>query len=290
MAKKFGLGKGLDALFEDNKTDLSNTNELEINISEITPNKNQPRKDFEQSSLEELADSIKEHGVIQPLIVRPMSIGGYEIVAGERRYRACRIAGVTKVPVIIKDLDDSQTMQIALIENLQRENLNPVEEAMGYKELIDKYGYTQEKVSKNVGKSRPVIANALRLLNLPSEVVEMLAKGSISSGHARALLGLGLENQDEIIKISNLIVEKDLTVRDVEKLAQQNKTEPKLPKQKNVFYKEMEIALTNELGRKIKIIEGKRKKGNIQIEFYGEDDLKELGDKIANLFSLERNN
>ncbi len=290
MAKKFGLGKGLDALFEDNKTDLSNTNELEINISEITPNKNQPRKDFEQSSLEELADSIKEHGVIQPLIVRPMSIGGYEIVAGERRYRACRIAGVTKVPVIIKDLDDSQTMQIALIENLQRENLNPVEEAMGYKELIDKYGYTQEKVSKNVGKSRPVIANALRLLNLPSEVVEMLAKGSISSGHARALLGLGLENQDEIVKISNLIVEKDLTVRDVEKLAQQNKTEPKLPKQKNVFYKEMEIALTNELGRKIKIIEGKRKKGNIQIEFYGEDDLKELGDKIANLFSLERNN
>ena len=267
MAKKFGLGKGLDALFEDNKTDLSNTNELEINISEITPNKNQPRKDFEQSSLEELADSIKEHGVIQPLIVRPMSIGGYEIVAGERRYRACRIAGVTKVPVIIKDLDDSQTMQIALIENLQRENLNPVEEAMGYKELIDKYGYTQEKVSKNVGKSRPVIANALRLLNLPSEVVEMLAKGSISSGHARALLGLGLENQDEIVKISNLIVEKDLTVRDVEKLAQQNKTEPKLPKQKNVFYKEMEIALTNELGRKIKIIEGKRKKGNIQIEF-----------------------
>lgn len=290
MAKKSGLGKGLDALFEDNKTDLVNTNELEINISEITPNKNQPRKEFEQSSLEELADSIKEHGVIQPLIVRPMSIGGYEIVAGERRYRACRIAGITKVPVIIKDLDDNQTMQIALIENLQRENLNPIEEAMGYKDLIDKYGYTQEKVSKSVGKSRPVVANALRLLNLPLEVIDMLAKGSISSGHARALLGLGLENEDEIIKISKLIIEKDLTVRDVEKLAQQNKSEIKLPKPKNVFYKEMEIALTNELGRKIKIVEGKRKKGNIQIEFYGEDDLKELGDKIANLFSLERNN
>lgn len=290
MAKKSGLGKGLDALFEDNKTDLVNTNELEINISEITPNKNQPRKEFEQSSLEELADSIKEHGVIQPLIVRPMSIGGYEIVAGERRYRACRIAGITKVPVIIKDLDDNQTMQIALIENLQRENLNPIEEAMGYKDLIDKYGYTQEKVSKSVGKSRPVVANALRLLNLPLEVIDMLAKGLISSGHARALLGLGLENEDEIIKISKLIIEKDLTVRDVEKLAQQNKSEIKLPKPKNVFYKEMEIALTNELGRKIKIVEGKRKKGNIQIEFYGEDDLKELGDKIANLFSLERNN
>lgn len=290
MAKKSGLGKGLDALFEDNKTDLVNTNELEINISEITPNKNQPRKEFEQSSLEELADSIKEHGVIQPLIVRPMSIGGYEIVAGERRYRACRIAGITKVPVIIKDLDDNQTMQIALIENLQRENLNPIEEAMGYKDLIDKYGYTQEKVSKSVGKSRPVVANALRLLNLPLEVIDMLAKGLISSGHARALLGLGLENEDEIIKISKLIIEKDLTVRDVEKLAQQNKSEIKLPKPKNVFYKEMEIALTNELGRKIKIVESKRKKGNIQIEFYGEDDLKELGDKIANLFSLERNN
>lgn len=289
MAKKSGLGKGLDALFEDNKTDLIQGNELEISISEITPNKNQPRKEFDQSALEELADSIKEHGVIQPLIVRPMAIGGYEIVAGERRYRASRIAGMTKVPAIIKELTDIETMQIALIENLQRENLNPIEEAMGYRELIDKYDYTQEKVSKNVGKSRPVIANALRLLNLPREVIDMISKGQISSGHARALLGLGLEDKDEIIKIAHLIIEKDLTVRDVEKLAKQKKNDEKTLKSKNVFYKEMEIALTNELGRKIKIVEGKKKKGSISIEFYGEEDLKELGDRIANIFNLERN-
>lgn len=290
MAKKSGLGKGLNALFEDNKTELMQENLVEINISEITINKNQPRKDFEQSALEELADSIRQYGVIQPLIVRPIATGGYQIVAGERRYRACRIAGTTKIPVIIKDLDDITTMQIALIENLQRENLNPVEEAMGYRDLIDKFGYTQEKISNSVGKSRPVIANALRLLNLPDEVIKMLSKNKISSGHARALLGLGLDDEEEIIRIAKLTIEKDLTVRDIEKLAQNNRNKTKKDKAINVFYKEMEIALSNELGRKIKIVQGKRKKGNIQIEFYGEEDLKELGDKISDIFALERNN
>lgn len=286
MAKKSGLGKGLDALFEDNTTEL--IKESEINISELTPNKNQPRKEFDLSALEELADSIKEHGVIQPLIVRPLSLGGYEIVAGERRYRACRMAGITKVPVIIKELDDSTTMQIALIENLQREDLSPIEEALGYKNLIDEYGFTQEKISITVGKSRPSIANALRLLNLPKEVLDMVQKNKISSGHARAILGLNLQSEKEIIEIAKLIIEKDLTVRDIEKMAKQNKNIVKKEKSKNIFYSEMEIALTNELGRNIKIIDKNKKKGTIQIEFYGEEDLKELGDKIVSIFSLDK--
>lgn len=286
MAKKSGLGKGLDALFEDNTTEL--IKESEINISELTPNKNQPRKEFDLSALEELADSIKEHGVIQPLIVRPLSLGGYEIVAGERRYRACRMAGITKVPVIIKELDDSTTMQIALIENLQREDLSPIEEALGYKNLIDEYGFTQEKISITVGKSRPSIANALRLLNLPKEVLDMVQKNKISSGHARAILGLNLQSEKEIIEIAKLIIEKDLTVRDIEKMAKQNKNIVKKEKSKNIFYSEMEIALTNELGRNIKIIDKNKKKGTIQIEFYGEEDLKELGDKIVSIFCLDK--
>lgn len=178
MARKKGLGKGLEALFEDNNTAVSASGVELIKISEIEPNKNQPRRDFDQTALEQLADSIREHGIIQPLVLRPLTAGGYQIVAGERRYRASRMAGLNEVPAVIKELTDTETMEIALIENLQREDLNPVEEALGYQELMEKYDFTQDAVSKSVGKSRPAIANSLRLLNLPEEVLDMVRDGS----------------------------------------------------------------------------------------------------------------
>ncbi|MEG1869343.1 MAG: ParB/RepB/Spo0J family partition protein, partial [Oscillospiraceae bacterium] len=184
MAKprKGGLGKGLDALFMDNENADSGT--VTLRLSDIEPNENQPRKHFDERALLELADSIKEHGVLQPLLVRQMDSGVYQLVAGERRWRASRIAGLTEVPVVIHDLTDSQVMEIALIENLQREDLNPIEEARGYKNLIDTYDLTQEQVAKKVGKSRPVVANALRLLSLPGEILPMVEAGDISAGHA----------------------------------------------------------------------------------------------------------
>lgn len=188
MAKKMsGLGKGLGALMLENSTqEMLTENELPIN--EIIPNRDQPRKTFDEAALEELAESIKQHGVLQPLLVRPIPSGGYQLVAGERRWRACRMAGLNKVPVVIKELTDTETMEIAIIENLQREDLNPIEEAEGLQALIDKCGYTQEEVAASVGKSRPAIANSLRLLRLPQEVRDMTKNGEISAGHARALL------------------------------------------------------------------------------------------------------
>ena len=191
-AKKGGLGKGLEALFTDNaQTEAENASTLRI--SEIEPNKKQPRKDFDDEALAELADSIRQHGVLQPLLVRPTAHGTYQIVAGERRWRASRMAGLTEVPVVIKDLTDEQSMEYALIENLQREDLNPVEEAKGYRTLTTTHGLTQDEVAGIVGKSRPVVANALRLLALPKEVLEMLENELLSVGHARALLGISEE-------------------------------------------------------------------------------------------------
>ena len=210
MAKKSGLGKGLSAIFMENESEDQN-NTVTLNISEIEPNKDQPRMDFDDESLAELAESISKHGILQPLLVRPLLYGGYQIVAGERRYRASRMAGLTEVPVVIRELDDKETMEIALIENLQRENLTPVEEAKGYKTLMDTYGFTQEQVSESVGKSRSAVANSLRLLNLPEEVLILLADGRISSGHARALLSL--ENVADMITISQEILDKDLSVK-----------------------------------------------------------------------------
>ena len=217
MAKKSGLGKGLSAIFMENESEDQN-NTVTLNISEIEPNKDQPRMDFDDESLAELAESISKHGILQPLLVRPLLYGVYQIVAGERRYRASRMAGLTEVPVVIRELDDKETMEIALIENLQRENLTPVEEAKGYKTLMDTYGFTQEQVSESVGKSRSAVANSLRLLNLPEEVLILLADGRISSGHARALQSL--ENVADMITISQEILYKDLSVRQTEKITQ----------------------------------------------------------------------
>ena len=211
--KKAGLGKGLDALFIDNSTE-ENGDKL-VNINDIEPKRDQPRKYFDEEALKELADSIAMHGVIQPLLVRPLSDGGYQLIAGERRWRASRMAGLTQVPVVVREMTDMEAMELALIENLQREDLNPIEEAEGYKLLMDTYSFTQEQAAEKVGKSRPAVANALRLLVLPQEVLDMVKQGIISSGHARTLIPLS--DEALIIKLAEEISQKELTKRGVAK-------------------------------------------------------------------------
>lgn len=277
-AKKGGLGKGLDAIFMENATEDSN-HTITLKLSEIEPNRTQPRKDFSEEAMAELADSISRHGVLQPLLVRPLAGGGYQIVAGERRWRACRMAGVSEVPVVIRDLSDSEVMQLALIENLQREDLSPVEEAMGYQTLIEQYQFTQEEVSKTVGKSRPAITNALRLLSLPQDLLELVSEGKLSAGHARTLLAF--PEEESMRQAAKLTVEQGLSVRQLERLAKKA-GEPPSPAQadkrtkKNTFYNEVELALHDHLGRKVKVSQKAKNKGVLEIEFYSEEDLAEL--------------
>ncbi len=281
MAKKLGgLGKGLNAIFIENDSEDNNSG-VTLKISEIEPNRSQPRKEFDEKALSELAESISEHGLLQPLLVRPLTLGGYEIVAGERRYRACRMAGLTEVPVIIRELSESETMELALIENLQREDLTPLEEAMGYEVLMNEHGFTQDEVSKSVGKSRPAIANALRLLKLPEGVKELLKENKISAGHARALLSL--ENEENMLELAELIVAKDLSVRQTEKLCKNASKEkkPEAPEKKPSYYSMVELALNEALGRKISISKNKGKEGGVlQIEFYSDEELTELSNKL----------
>jgi len=276
--KKSGLGRGFDAIFADNSVeDISTGNSTtKVKLLDIEPNRDQPRKQFDEEALKELSDSIAQHGVLQPLLVRPMPDGGYQLVAGERRWRASRMAGLTEVPVVIRDLTDSQVAELALVENLQRENLNPLEEANGYKELSDKFGYTQEKIAEIVGKSRPSVANALRLLNLPGGVQEMVSNGSLSMGHARAILGL----EDDIMKIdlAKLVIANDLSVRETERIARNMAKEApkaKKAKKRNPYYDEAELALSEVLGRSVKITKSS-KKGSLEIEFFDDADLKKL--------------
>ncbi len=276
--KKSGLGRGFDAIFADNSVeDISTGNStVKVKLLDIEPNRDQPRKQFDEEALSELSDSIAQHGVLQPLLVRPMPDGGYQLVAGERRWRASRMAGLTEVPVVIRDLTDAQVAELALVENLQRENLNPLEEANGYKELSDKFGYTQEKISEIVGKSRPSIANALRLLNLPENVQEKVSDGSLSMGHARAILSL----EDDKMKtdLAKLVIANDLSVRETERIARNMvKEAPKKSKAKkrNPYYDEAELALSEVLGRKVKITKSS-KKGALEIEFFDDADLKKL--------------
>lgn len=282
MAKKqSGLGKGLEALmFENSVGDMKATNTLSIN--EITRNEDQPRKTFDEGALQELADSITQHGVLQPLLVRPLPEGGYQLVAGERRWRASRMAGLKEVPVVIRELSDVETMEIAIIENLQREDLNPIEEAEGLQALIDRCGFTQEDVAVSVGKSRPAIANALRLLKLPQEVRDMTRNGEISAGHARALLAF--DNDAMIYEAAQNIIRNSLTVRDVERLAKMTEKTAKSSrsgsKRRDSFYDEVELSLTEVLGRRVKVYNG-RGKGTLEIEFYSADDLKEIANKLG---------
>ncbi len=279
MAKKReALGHGLDALFMSNSIEESSASgAVKLSINEIEPNKSQPRKSFDEKALSELADSIAEHGIIQPLLVRPMAEGGYQIVAGERRWRASRLAGLTEVPVVIKDLTDRETMEIALIENLQREDLNPIEEAEGIELLIKEYGLTQETAAERVGKSRSAVTNSLRLLNLPPSVRDLARENKISAGHARALLAFS--DEEKIIETAKLIIEKGISVRETERLAKEasKNAEVKVrqPKRRDVFFDEVEIALSQNLGRKVKINSG-RKGGTIVLEYFDKDDLTKI--------------
>lgn len=280
MARMKGLGMGMDALYSENDTESKAYRTLRL--TEIAPNKYQPRTDFDDEAISTLADSIKQHGVLQPLIVRPLETGGYQIIAGERRWRAARIAGLDEVPVVIKRLNDKQTMELALVENLQRENLNPVEEALGYRELIETYGYTQEQVAKIVSKSRPAVANSLRILSLGEAILKMVRDGDVSLGHAKVLVGI----EDESVRNElALKVKRDLlTVRNLEDLAKTSQTakKPKHPQKKEVFLKEIELSLAETTGRKV-TVSGKNGKGKLEIEFYSEEDLAAIAKLLEKL-------
>lgn len=280
--KKGGLGKGLDAIFMENITESESEKEIvRLRIDEIEPNRDQPRREFDETAMAELADSISQHGVLQPLLVRPLSTGNYQIVAGERRWRACRMAGVLEVPVLIRELSDSEVMEFALIENLQREDLSPIEEAKGYKALMDNHDFTQEELSKSLGKSRPHITNTLRLLNLPEDILNMINEGKISAGHGRALLSL--TNEDDMKEIAKIVIEKGISVRELEKLVKKysasvnkEEKEKKLSKAftRNSFFDEVEIALNEHLSRKVKVVnKPNTEKGVLEIEYYNEEDL-----------------
>lgn len=280
--RKGGLGKGLSAIFIENETE-DQSEVVVLSISDIEPNRAQPRKDFDDESLKELSDSILEHGVLQPILVRPLIGGGYQIVAGERRYRASRLAGLQEIPVMIRELSDEQTMELALIENLQRENLSPLEEAQGYKSLIDDYSLSQEQVAKTVGKSRSAVANTIRLLSLPDGVKELLKENKLSAGHARALLSL--ESDELILFAAKEVAEKNLSVRETEmlckKLIQDKPKKAKKPISKSSYFSEVELTLSEYLGKKVIVTPSKNKKGGmISIEFYSDEDLKDIANRL----------
>ncbi len=276
---KGGLGGGLDSLFEDNSAEVQVKKTLRL--SELEPNRSQPRKNFDETAIAALADSLREHGVLQPLLVRALPNGNYQIVAGERRWRAARMAGLDEVPVIIKDLDDKETAQIALIENLQREDLDPIEEAQGYRYLQDEHGMKQDEIARTVGRSRSAVANAMRLLRLPEEIQNMLIEGSITAGHARALLGFSDETL--MLEAARRAAAGLLTVRAIERLAAAAEAEdpedvpaPRIPS----YYGEVEQALHERLGRRVQV-QFKKNKGTLLLEFYDDDDLRTLAQLLS---------
>lgn len=273
MAKKRGLGRGLEALFNENGTEENfELNSDKLALSKIDINPEQPRKTFDETALNELAESIKEKGVLQPLLVRPVK-SRYQLVAGERRFRAAHIAKLKEVPVIIKDLSDKDSMEIALIENLQREDLNAVEEAQGIKLLMDKYSLTQEEVAGKLSKSRPAVANSIRLLNLSDKILSQLKDGLLSAGHARALLSI--EDQSKREEIADLIIKNNLSVRETEKLVKKKPVRSRKKSTRANFYDEAELALKDVLGRKVNI-KKKKNGGTLEIEFFNKDDLEKI--------------
>ncbi len=276
--KKGGLGRGLDALLIDNSIENTTASSaVKLKLTDIEPNKGQPRKHFDETALSELAQSIEKHGVIQPLLVRPLSAGGYQLVAGERRWRAARIAGLTEVPVVIRDLSDEDAMALSLIENLQREDLDPIEEAEGYRTLMETFGITQEEAAVRVGKSRPAVANLMRLLSLPKDVRAMVSAGTLSPGHARALLPLA---EDALIaQFAKEIVEKGLSVRQTEQWVKDflKVKKPKAEKERSKYLTEVELSLCEALGRRVSV-KGSEKGGTITIEFFDKNDLKKLSE------------
>lgn len=284
MASQKGLGKGLGALLGDfSEEPLEKSAYQQLPIYKVEPNPNQPRQDFDEEELQALADSIAVHGIIQPLTVREMPNGYYQIIAGERRWRAARMANLSDVPAVIIEADDKKAMELALIENLQRQDLNPLEEALGYQTLMNEYGLTQEEAAGRVGKSRPAVANALRLLGLCPEVQERVRKGELSAGHARAILQLKSEKKQQ--EAAQKIVALGLSVRQAELLCKNMSKEP-VPQKKEVFavdyVAECEKSLSKHLGRGVKIVNGKRK-GRFELEFYGQEDLQNLLDALMKI-------
>ena len=289
MAKKIGgLGKGLSAIFSENDTE--DNNEIQtLKISQIEPNRSQQRRSFDEEALNELAESIREHGVLQPILVRPQIYGGYQIVAGERRYRASRLAGLSEIPAIVRELSDSETMQIALIENLQRRDLSPLEEAKGYKTLMDEYDFSQEEVARTVGKSRPAVANILRLLSLPEDVKPMLENGSLSAGHARAILSI--EDEALATETAQKVVKEGLSVRETENLTRKLGKAKKVKKKasspsKPPTFTEVELALSETMGTKVKV--SLRKDdigGTLSVDFNTPAELFLLANKIEKLWN-----
>ena len=284
MAAQKGLGKGLGALLGDFAEEPQEKSAYQsLPIYKVEPNPDQPRKDFDPEELENLAESIRVHGLIQPLTVREMPTGYYQIIAGERRWRAARLARLSEVPVVIIEADDRKAMELALIENLQRQDLNPVEEALGYKSLMEDYGLTQEEAATRVGKSRPAVANALRLLGLNPEVLELVRSGSLTAGHARAIASLKSEKKQQ--EAAKKVIALSLSVRQTETLCKNMEKEP-APKKEEVFavdyVAECEKSLSKHLGRGVKIVNGKRK-GRFELEFYGQEDLQKLLDALMKL-------
>ena len=279
-----GLGIGLDVLFGGNDFDEAESELLHLPISKVEPRLEQPREYFDEDALQELADSIAQYGLIQPITVRKLNTGYYQIIAGERRWRAARLAELSEVPAIVVEADNKKAMELALIENLQRQDLNCVEEALGYQSLIQEFGLTQEETASRVGKSRPAVANALRLLTLDDQVLEMLRSGSLTAGHAKAVLMLktGKKQLEAAQKIANL----GLSVRQAELLCKNMCREPEPQKEEAVlkvdYVKECEKSLSKHLGRGVKIVNGKRK-GRFELEFYGQDDLQNLLDALMKL-------
>ena len=285
LASQKGLGKGLGAIFEgfDEAAPSANSPYQLLPLHKVEPNPDQPRQDFDEEELTALADSIAVHGVIQPLTVRQLPSGYYQIIAGERRWRAARIAELREIPAVIIEADDRKVMELALIENLQRQDLNPVEEAMGYRSLMEDYGLTQEDAAKQVGKSRPAVANALRLLNLPEKVLEMVRGGELTAGHARAVLSLKTVKMQE--QAAQKIAALGLSVRQAELLCKNMAKEPAPVKEPTLavdYVAECEKNLSKHLGRGVKIVNGKRK-GRFELEFYGQDDLQVLLDALMKI-------
>lgn len=289
--KQRGLGKGLGALIDDFSAAPASDTITKLPLQKVEPNPNQPRRSFDEEELQALADSIAEHGILQPLAVRALDGGFYQIIAGERRWRAARMAGLEEVPVVVLEADDRTVMELALIENLQRQDLNPMEEAEGYRVLMEEYGLTQEQAAARVGKSRPAVTNALRLLALPDEVREMVENGTLSAGHARAVLSLQNERLQKAA--AQKIIALRLSVRQAESMCKRMAIEEKPPKPKTEltvdYVGECEKALTKHLGRRVKIVCGKRK-GRFELDFYGEDDLQRLYDALLSMIHTEETN
>lgn len=277
--KKGGLGKGLDALFVDNDT-VDGGDTTELRISEIEPDREQPRRTFDDDALAELAESVAEHGVIQPILVRPLPDGGYRIVAGERRWRASRLAGKTTIPAVVRNLSEMEARTFALVENLQREDLNPVEEAAGYRQLMELGGFTQEQVAKQVGRSRPAVANALRLLSLPDDVLKLLEEGKITTGHAKAILSL---SGDELrSEVARRVAEEGITVRQAERMAQKPAKQQaiSLPQSKDNVATEVELSLQNALGVEVRV-KYNDGRGTLSVDFYSKEQLFEFANKLG---------